>query len=224
MTHDRNAIDGTEPGHDAVAFFGAITASVSHELNNVISIIDQSAGLLDDLLVGAIQGRPITEEQLQRVSEKIARQTERGIKIIKRLNRFAHSADYPTTAFELNDLLENLTSLIDRLAKIKGAEIKIDFYNEPMEIKGNPFIVQQIVYLVVKRILAASGKNDAVQIQIGREDNMALIEIHGPEGFGGERGEIEHINMLVDDLRGNVQFEFEDNMTKIKILIPGLKD
>jgi len=55
---------------EGLAFFGAITASISHELNNVIAIIDQSAGLLNDLLAGAQYGRPITNEKLERISKK----------------------------------------------------------------------------------------------------------------------------------------------------------
>ena len=72
-----------------LAFFGAITASVSHELNNVISIVYQTAGLLNDLLAGAQRGRPISDERLEQIAIRIGEQTERGAAIIKRLNAFA---------------------------------------------------------------------------------------------------------------------------------------
>ena len=53
---------------NSLAFFGAITASVSHELNNVMSIIDQNNGLLKDLLA---VGHPISNERLERINNSI---------------------------------------------------------------------------------------------------------------------------------------------------------
>jgi signal transduction histidine kinase len=109
----------------SLAFFGAVTASVSHELNNVISIVDQSAGLLADLVAGARQGRPIPEEKIERVAETVERQTQRGLGIIRRLNKFAHLVDVPELEFDLNELVDNFVALNTRPADMRRVGLEI---------------------------------------------------------------------------------------------------
>ena len=39
-----------EKAMDEIAFFGKVTASITHEIQNVLSIIKESSGLIDDVL------------------------------------------------------------------------------------------------------------------------------------------------------------------------------
>ncbi len=41
---------------DGLRFFGMINASISHEIKNVLAIISESAGLMEDLLLLAQKG------------------------------------------------------------------------------------------------------------------------------------------------------------------------
>jgi len=61
----------TQPSDDGLKFFGIITASVTHELNNILSIIDQSAGLVEDFMANPDSGVPLTEEKLKQITAKI---------------------------------------------------------------------------------------------------------------------------------------------------------
>ena len=56
------------------AFFGKISASVSHELNNVLAIIGQTAGLLEDLLDSGPGDEPIPRASLERICSQITEQ------------------------------------------------------------------------------------------------------------------------------------------------------
>jgi FixJ family two-component response regulator len=67
----------------------------------VLSIIDQTGGLLSDLISAAQKGIPIKEERLKTIADKIATQTERGTRIVKRLNQFAHSVNEPSKRVDL---------------------------------------------------------------------------------------------------------------------------
>ena len=50
-----------------LAFFGMISAGMSHEMRNVLSIIGEYAGLLDDFLVAAERGAPLDSDKLRRL-------------------------------------------------------------------------------------------------------------------------------------------------------------
>ena len=59
-----------------LSFFGTISASVSHELNNVLSIINEYAGLLDDLVTADKKGIPFENEKIKK--ENIQSRTAYG--------------------------------------------------------------------------------------------------------------------------------------------------
>ena len=48
-------------------FFGRISASISHELKNVLAIINENAGLLEDLTSMADRGKPIDSARLKAI-------------------------------------------------------------------------------------------------------------------------------------------------------------
>ena len=75
-----------------LAFFGAVTASVTHEQNNVLSVIDQTAGLLQDMIAAEREGTPINIDRLADAVRTVQAQTERSLGIIRRL-RLRSSAE-----------------------------------------------------------------------------------------------------------------------------------
>lgn len=163
---------------DDLAFFGAITASVTHELNNVLSIIDQTAGLLDDLLAGAKRGRPISEEKLQQLADKISKQTTRGFDFIRHLNKFAHQADEPVLEFEVRMVIENLCYLVKRYAVLKQVEFSQEIQDDHTQIMSSPFQLQQAIYLVVRSLLSLSEGGDTMSIQFAAENDNPVVEVH----------------------------------------------
>ena len=75
MSNDSKNRFNRNPADTDLKFFSAITASVTHELNNVLSIINQTGGLLEDLLYGVNQGEDINPDQLEKIAGKISLQT-----------------------------------------------------------------------------------------------------------------------------------------------------
>ena len=53
-------------------FFGAITASLSREINTVFAIINELSGLLDDFFHAAEQGTLLNVEKLKGTTQRIA--------------------------------------------------------------------------------------------------------------------------------------------------------
>ena len=65
-------------------FSGSMTASISHELKNVLAIVNENGGLLGDLAMLVAKGRPLDPERLKTISGNIHRQVQRADVIIKR--------------------------------------------------------------------------------------------------------------------------------------------
>ncbi len=73
------------------AFMGRVTAGVTHELKNVLAIIKESAGLIEDILALNKDLAGPHQEKVVRVLSNIRQQVDRGVDLSSRLNAFAHS-------------------------------------------------------------------------------------------------------------------------------------
>lgn len=177
MNPDSYDIDDRYPADTELKFVGAITASVTHELNNIISILNQTGGLLDDMLAGAEQDIPIKPERLRKIADRIRIQTERGINIIKRLNSFAHSGDQSFGSFDLNELMENLGALLERFVSLRGATLTMQLSSGSLELVNNPLAVQQIIFLSLKIILRDTQKNEVVIISTNGTETGRKIRL-----------------------------------------------
>ena len=74
----------TETG---LQFFGRISASISHELKNVLAIVNENAGLLEDLTLMADRGQPIDPARLKIMAATVQKQIGRADEILKKMNR-----------------------------------------------------------------------------------------------------------------------------------------
>ena len=107
-------------------------ANVSHEFNNVITIIGELSGLLQDLSALAArsgEASPPPPEKLDLIAGKIKQQTARGKALITNMNRFAHCVDDPEQAVELAAVVDNMAALSQRL--LERQETRLDWTVPP---------------------------------------------------------------------------------------------
>jgi C4-dicarboxylate-specific signal transduction histidine kinase len=203
-----------------LAFFGAVTASISHDLNNAIAIIEQTAGLLEDLVVGSEAGRPISNEQLQKIADRIAKQTKRGATIVRRLNAFAHTVDEDVKELELNALIQTVIALAHRLADRKQVALDAELTAEPIHIRGSAFRVQQAVFLSIQRAVAATEEGATVMLSAGDQDSSAwiLVEAGGPEA--PPPASDNYLGPLMTQIGGRVEESTSDGKLSFRLVFP----
>ena len=193
---------------DSLAFFGAITASVSHELNNVLSIIDQTGGLLDDLLYAAPEGKGIPPERLRTIVDKLANQTIRGVGIIKRLNYFSHSVDDPVKTLELPALVDIFSRLMQRLSGLKKVELVVQHQNSGLRVNSSPFFLQMLIYICIQNSLLNTKSGGNLKIATSESGNEAVIQI---DRIAGENVlDQDFIKIIAGRIGGNVTVETVD--------------
>ncbi|MBL0716959.1 MAG: sensor histidine kinase, partial [Desulfosarcina sp.] len=100
--------------NDKAAFSGKVTASVTHEIQNVLAIIQENAGLMEDILHMNQENLASSGERLQKCIESIKKQTYRGVGLTSALNQFAHTADHALTQINLYDTVKKLLFLVQR--------------------------------------------------------------------------------------------------------------
>ncbi|HLC15594.1 MAG TPA: hypothetical protein VJL89_05145 [Thermodesulfovibrionia bacterium] len=149
---------------EALHFFGKISASVSHEINNIINSISEMSGLLIDLSINAEHGRPLDVQKTKKHSESILKQSQRGFAILKRFNRFAHGVDKPLTTFNPIVHIENMVELCNRFAILKNVKLNFEPPKESPLVNGNPFKLQHAFFIYLEAALNTIDKNGTINI------------------------------------------------------------
>lgn len=205
-------------------FFGAITASLSHQMNNVLATINELSGLLDDFLLAAEKGKPLDPERLRKATQRIAAQVERGQDYIKRLNRFAHTVDEPTGVIDVRDSLEALSLLCRRFATLKRAELHLDLGTQAPVLEGCIFDFQHIVFRGLRIALAAAEEGDRIEVRLLPSADGVRVTITGQSPVGDIaqlRPLVEFFELLVAELRGQTVVELEtDAPIALSLLLP----
>jgi len=198
-------------------FFGKITASVSHEINNVFSVINENSGLLSDWVMRGSRGKPLDPEKLRRVSETIQKSIGRGQKIIKRLNHFSHSVDQPRKEFDVGEVLENIIALSRRLAYQKRVDLVVKLPDNPVTIESNPFALQQAVFNCIAWFLQESQTEDRISIELEKDGSGGVIIITGPRAVEMEPADDEFLflSLLMEEVKGKINFSSANGTIKL---------
>ena len=121
-----------------VEFFGKITAGSTHEMKNVLAIIRETCGLMEDLMALSRETPMPHREKFQKALATIKAQLQRGVEITDRLNRFAHSSDAEIARINLNETSEQLITLARRFARLKNVTLDTEPPGPPLTVVTRP--------------------------------------------------------------------------------------
>jgi C4-dicarboxylate-specific signal transduction histidine kinase len=197
-------------------FFGAVTASVSHEINNVFAIMNENSGLMSDLLKNAKRDKPIDPKRFLRITETLGKQLDRGKHIVKRLNRFSHSVDTPLKEIDLNEIITNLCDISQRFAYRKKVELSLSLKRSPIVIESSPFTLQQMVFSCITAFLCEAQPSDSIAVKVRKDSDGAVILLYGPKLKSEEL--FAMLQPMTDELAAKTQAESEG--AKILLFLP----
>lgn len=136
-----------------LVFFGKITASTTHEIKNVLAIIQQSSGLLEDFLDMPDSDDFKHKDRFISTLDRIQTQIQRGIGITSNLNHFAHSPDNEKSHIDLNELIQQLSLLASRFAKLKKVSLSTKLNEIPLNVYANPVHLQMHIFNAIEIVL-----------------------------------------------------------------------
>jgi signal transduction histidine kinase len=156
-----------ELAQEALRFFGEVSASISHEIKNVLAVIGESSGLLEDLLtMSRTKGSPVDPQRLEVLAGKIRKQVLRADEIIQNMNRFAHSIDEPFRNLDLAQAVAVTVALFRRRAAQRGVSLEIAGTEAPVSVMTDPFLLHFLVWLCLDFAVAVAGVNKKVTLAV----------------------------------------------------------
>ncbi|MCF6247496.1 MAG: hypothetical protein L3J69_09070 [Desulfobacula sp.] len=135
-------------------FLGAITCSVTHEIQNVLAIIKENSGLMEDFILMNPNGSvPGLEKKLAACIDKIKKQAYRGVGLTSELNSFAHGPDKTTTSINIVELIKKLVAVSERFFKLKGIDILLTVPDQRHSITTDPVLFQMIIFSCINCLI-----------------------------------------------------------------------
>lgn len=176
-------------GGAGLRFFGKVSASIAHEIKNVLAIINENAGLLEDLSYAAQRGSAIDPERLNRACLQFTKQINRADGIMKNMSRFAHSIDNFDARVDLHELTTLVANLAGRLAAMRKLTIDVEQPATPVVFSGNPFLLQNLIWLCLELAFGVTAAGGTLLLSPAKDDAGITLRIGGidsiDDGFAG---------------------------------------
>ena len=163
---------------DEIEFLARLTASMTHEIRNVFAIIQESSGLMGDLLDIPGEEGP-KKERHKGILSKIQDQVNRGVGLVGQLNKLAHLADEPEKKVDLTDLLALMVAVSRRLAALREVELVLaPCPTQQVEVETSPFYVSMALHYCLETCLGILAPGARIKLGIWQDDKAVGFRIN----------------------------------------------
>ncbi len=168
---------------EGLRFFGEMSASVSHEIRNKLAVINEKAGLVQDIALAMKSGRSIDPDRLDIQAGKIIEQVRKANRIVGAFNRLAHSVDASGIRIDLADLIGLVDELYGR--KAAQAEITIDaaVSADSVSLITSPFLLEGLIGACIDAAMPRVDDSRIMTIAAESRSDGAVIRFQNLAGI-----------------------------------------
>lgn len=170
-------------GESSLQFFGKISASISHEINNVLAIINEHAGLLNDFAMMADKGRSIDPQRLEKIASNILSQIRRAEGIVQNMNRFSHTIDQSKIDIDLQEAVTFMLDLFYRFTSTRSIVINLTASEDMVKITAAPFFLVNLMWLCLDFVMNLTNSTKTINITVQQTGSCGQIRFTGLEGL-----------------------------------------
>jgi len=178
-----------------VVFFGEISASISHEIKNSLAIMNENAGLLEDLSLMVKKGIALDPERVMALSERITKHIKIADQTVKKMNEFAHSVDKPLRRVDILEILELISVLGKRHASTYSVTIELLPPDKTISIISSPFELMNLIWMIMKYSFKHPGHDKKINLSTDKKGNKLEISFNNLTDLTSTEEE----NMLFED-------------------------
>ena len=164
------------------AFVAEVTAGTTHEIRNILAIVKESAGLIEDLIHAFNKRGSLDQDKLIRSLGRIDAGVARGTEILSNLNRFAHSLDNVQDTVDVTREIQQVASLCQFRARRKRHLLQVQPGDQSLMVVIDPFRFQMSLFAAVGCCLEQLPEGSTVSISTDRKGDRPTIEFTGHGG------------------------------------------
>ena len=162
--------------HKEIALIGKIAAGMTHEMKNVLAIIKESQGLMQDIL-GLSKDMAIPhEDKFISALEKIQKHVGRGVDMMTQFNRFAHMMDEEHAPLEANEAVELVVFLYQRFARQKQVALTAETPDGTPCLVTNPIQLLLALCTCLDHCLEHAAAEESITLLPGQKDREVSFQ------------------------------------------------
>jgi nitrogen fixation/metabolism regulation signal transduction histidine kinase len=169
---------------EGLSFFSTSNRLISHELKNILAIISETLGLIDELIELSDTGMKLDPGKLRTLSKSVIEEIDRANSIIRSMNSFAHSVDEFITEVDIN----NTVALIIKISKLNPSSknVKIHFEEtDQLILQTSPFFLGTLIHNAIDFACLCTGPKKKIEISALQSSNVVKIIFSGLEEIKG---------------------------------------
>lgn len=129
--------------------YGKLMASLSHDFKNHLAIINESGGLMEDLLLLATPEKPANSERFRKIIGTINERIIQASEMCRFLSSFAHRTDQPLSTFSVTEVIREELYLLRRFAHQKQTDIHFSGAQDLPSIYNNASLLQFALFCII---------------------------------------------------------------------------
>jgi len=170
---------------------GRLAAGVAHEINNPMMIINEDAGLMQDILDDSED--PKSFQEIRELAQSISRSVDRCREVTHRLLGFARRLEPKLETLILNNVLEEVVGFLEREARQREIDIRKQYDDGLPAILSDRGQLQQVFLNILSNALAAVSDGGHITIKTFEEDRDSVVVIIQDNGAGMSEDTLKHI-------------------------------
>lgn len=184
-----------------LASIGRLAAGVAHEINNPISIINEKAGLLKDILHTS-EDSPQKEKFLQ-LADSVLASVKRVSAITHRLLGFARHLDVSYETIQLGALVQEVLNFLGKETTHRNIAVNVLIDKNVPNIESDRGQLQQVLLNILNNSLAAVGTGGEINISVTSLTPDSVTLSIADNGTGIPEDNLERIFEPFFSTRGN---------------------
>jgi two-component system NtrC family sensor kinase len=165
-----------------MATIGRLAASVAHEINNPLAIINEKAGLLRDL-VGSSADHPHREKTLKGL-ESISKSVDRCSRVTHRLLGFTRRMEGGSEELALPELLREVLDFTGKEAMHRNISIETRFADDLPPVRADRGQLQQVFLNIINNAFAAVDDGGTIELTARESPRGGVETIVRDDGSG----------------------------------------
>jgi len=161
-----------------LSFFGKTNRLISHELKNVLAIISETLGLIDELIELSETGMGLEQGKLRSLSESVIEEVERANAIIRNMNTFAHSVDEFVGEVDVGQSVQLVTDLCQLESAAKRMKLRL-VDSEPCVLYTSRFFLENLIHHALFYSLNGVGPDNEIRVSLNSDDHGVRIVFTG---------------------------------------------
>lgn len=212
--------------HQEAYFMGRIAAATTHELKNILAIMKETLGLLEDLVEFSPQDASIDQykQWVKKAVTTVTDQIGRGIALVQHFNRFAHIPDHPVLQINVRNAIQHLVTLCAHIIRLKQVKVEQETVPSPdsdIPLITCPLYFYMAVFSILDRLMSQllPGSTICLKSEKIGDDTVISFGVTGPEGRKVNGNPITENNIslefLLKALEARLFFDEKNNSVRL---------